>query len=90
VARRCPLRAGGLLRLRHPAPDGLPDAELTASSWEPELGEFVLDWDETGRSGDPSGIALRFAQEVFQHACLVCEWDPRLAASASGDPPPIA
>ncbi|HET9718898.1 MAG TPA: DUF5996 family protein [Solirubrobacteraceae bacterium] len=74
----------------HPAPEELSDARLTAGRWAPELGEFVLDWEEAGRSSDPSGSALRFAQEVFQHACVICDWDPGLAASAAGDPPPVA
>jgi hypothetical protein len=27
---------------------------------------------------------------VFRHACTMCEWDPALAASAEGNPPPLA
>jgi len=26
---------------------------------------------------------------VFRHACLVCGWDPALAATADSIPPPI-
>jgi len=33
--------------------------------------------------------ALAFAQSAFQHACVVCEWDPALPASIQGSPPPI-
>ena len=27
---------------------------------------------------------------AFKHACAVCDWDPALAESAEGIPPPIA
>jgi len=32
---------------------------------------------------------VEFAHSAFQHACAVCEWDPVLAATAEGTPPPI-
>ena len=38
---------------------------------------------------DPHAAALEFAGSAFRHACLVCEWDADLAASAEGRPPPI-
>jgi hypothetical protein len=38
---------------------------------------------------DPHAFALEFARSAFAHACQVCEWDPSLAASAEGDPPPV-
>ncbi len=75
----------------HPAPDSFPDADLSPANarWEPELREFVLDWDDARSAGDPHASALEFARSAFRHACLVCEWDPALAASAEGTPPPI-
>ena len=36
-----------------------------------------------------SGAALEFAHSAFSHACAVCDWDPALAASAQGTPPPV-
>jgi len=75
----------------HPAPDGFADAELAppTSRWEASLGEFVLDWDDIRTLDDPHGAGLTFARSAFQHACRVCAWDPHLAASAEGTPPPI-
>jgi len=69
----------------HPAPPGFEGAELSPSAarWEPELGEYVL--DDTGSAPD----ALAFARSAFEHACVVCEWDPALPASAAGNPPPV-
>jgi hypothetical protein len=76
----------------HPAPEGFANAELAPpqARWEPELGEYVLDWDDVRRASDPHAAALEFARSAFQHACLVCEWDPALSASAEGRPPPVS
>jgi hypothetical protein len=76
----------------HPAPDDFASSTLGPGPgrWDDALGEYVLDWDEVIAQPDPHGYALDFARAAFRHACLVCGWDPDLAASADGDPPPIA
>ena len=76
----------------HPAPEGFAGASLSpdAVRWEPDLGEYVLDWDDVIASDDPHATALEFVRSAFQHACLVCGWDHALAASAEGTPPPVA
>ncbi len=74
----------------HPAPDGFTDAELSAGRWDGALGEYVLDSDDVRSGADPRAVALEFARTVFGHACIVCGWDPALAASAEGSPPPVA
>jgi hypothetical protein len=76
----------------HPAPDGFAAARLSPAStrWEQQLGEYVLDWDDVCAALDPHRFALEFARSAFRHACLVCEWDPALSASAEGHPPPVA
>ncbi|HSK50049.1 MAG TPA: DUF5996 family protein, partial [Solirubrobacterales bacterium] len=75
----------------HPAPAGFAGADLSpaAARWDGELGEYVLDWDEVIAAPDPHGLALEFARSAFAHACDVCKWDPALAASAEGTPPPV-
>lgn len=77
--------------LAYPPPDGFSDAEIDpiAAHWDPELGEFVLDWEDIRSEVDPRGLALEFAHAAFQHACAVCKWDPQLAGSAKGTPPPV-
>jgi len=77
--------------LAHPAPEGFADADLSPATarWDGELGEYVLDWEEIRASPDPHTLALEFARSAFRHACAVCEWDPTLAATAEGVPPPI-
>jgi hypothetical protein len=74
-----------------PAPDGFERASLSPASarWDGELGEFVLDWDEVCRAADPRGAAMEFGLSVIRHACMVCGWDPELAASADGRRPPV-
>ena len=76
----------------HPAPDGFGEARLSpaAARWDGELGLYVLDWDDARGVADPHALALEFSRSAFQHACLVCEWDGALAASAGGTPPPVS
>jgi hypothetical protein len=76
----------------HPAPEGFAGATLApaAAHWDDALGEYILAWDDVRLSTDPHALCLEFARSAFQHACLVCGWDTKLAASAAGEPPPIA
>jgi hypothetical protein len=76
----------------HPAPDGFAGADVSpeAARWDGDLGEYVLDWDDVIASDDPHALGLDFAYSVFNHSCRVCEWDPELAASAAGRPPPLS
>ena len=75
----------------HPAPAGFADATLSppAAHWDKALGEYVLDWDDICESPDPHKDALEFARSAVRHACLICDWDPGLAASAEGAIPPV-
>jgi hypothetical protein len=75
----------------HPAPPEFAAATLSpaAARWEPALGVFVLDWDDVRSGEDPHAVALEFARSAFRHACVVCDWDPALPASADGTPPPV-
>ncbi len=50
----------------------------------------MLDWDDVVAAADPEAAALAFARSAFEHACIVCGWDPALLASAKGTPPPVA
>jgi Family of unknown function (DUF5996) len=75
----------------YPAPDGFGDTDLSpaAGRWHAKLGEYVLDWDDIRESPDPHTAAVEFGRAAFRHGCAVCEWDPALAATAQGVPPPI-
>lgn len=76
----------------HPAPDSFPEGTLSPkfARWEQELGEFILDWDDIRCEPDPHALALEFARSAFDHACIACEWDGALSASAKGTPPPVS
>ncbi|HYI81239.1 MAG TPA: DUF5996 family protein [Thermoleophilaceae bacterium] len=76
----------------HPAPDDFAGGDFSPAPgrWDDALGEYVLDWDDVVAQPDPHGYALDFTRAAFRHACLVCGWDRDLAASAEGDPPPVA
>ena len=76
----------------HPAPEGFASATLSpaAARWVSALGEYILDWDDVRRSPNPHAVGLEFASSAFRHACVVCDWDPALPASAEGTPPPVA
>ena len=76
----------------HPAPAGFETATLypSAARWAPELGEYVLDWDDIVSAPDPFAAASAFARSALEHACATCEWDPALAGAASPAlPPPV-
>jgi hypothetical protein len=74
-----------------PAPDGLEAATLPPQTgrWDTDLKEYVLDWDDVRAAPDPRRAAIDFGLSVIGHACTVCGWDPLLAASAEGVPPPV-
>jgi len=76
----------------HPAPEGFGGASLepAAARWLAELGEYLLAWDDVRAAADPHGYALEFARSAFRYSCAACGWDPGLAASAEGLPPPVS
>jgi hypothetical protein len=76
----------------YPAPEHFADGTLSPASahWDQALGEYILYWDDVCNSPDPHAVGLEFFRSAFRHACLVCDWDPTLLASAEGKPPPVA
>jgi hypothetical protein len=75
----------------YPAPPTFARARLSppAAHWDENLGEYILDFDDVRTAPDPPSAAVEFARSAFRHACLVCEWDPELTATAEGRPPPV-
>jgi hypothetical protein len=75
----------------HPAPPGFSELRLDpeAARWDAGLGEFVLDWQDAVASDDPLATALAFARSAARSGCAACDWDPPLAASIDGTPPPV-
>jgi hypothetical protein len=73
----------------HPAPERFKEADLSPGRWDTTLGEFLLDWDDVVAAPDPHATALAYARSAARHACAVCSWDPTLAGSLDGNPPPV-
>jgi hypothetical protein len=76
----------------HPSPPELAKEALPPQPayWNADLGLFLLDWADVVAAPDPHGVSLEFLQSFVRHACRVCDWDPSLAASAGGNPPPVS
>jgi hypothetical protein len=73
-----------------PAPDGIEEAEVVPPArWDPEMMEYLLDWDDVRAAPDPHRTAVEFGLAAIRHACAACGWDPTLAASVEGRPPPV-
>jgi len=64
-------------------------AAIEPGGWNADLGEFILDWDDVIASDHPFEAALGFLRSVVRHGCVACDWDPTLAASLEGRPPPV-
>jgi hypothetical protein len=75
----------------YPPSDGFAGSALSpaAARWDEQLGEYVLDWDDAVASGDGFGAGLEFGRALVRHACATCAWDPALAATFGGRPPPV-
>jgi hypothetical protein len=75
----------------YPAPPGFGEAEIPPADarWDASLGEYILDWDDVRAAADPEAAALEFARSAFHHASAIGQWDPVMAASAAGIPPPV-
>ncbi len=75
----------------HPAPPGFSELRLEPAQarWDANLGEFVLDWQDAIADVDPFATALSFARSAARAACAACDWNPGLAASLEGRPPPV-
>src|SRR5215216_2140059 len=75
----------------HPTPAGFAGAQLepAAARWDAGMGLYLLEWPDVIAASEPHAAALAFLRSAFRHACVVCDWDPALPASAAGDPPPV-
>ena len=74
----------------YPAPEGIRDADVSPGSWNDELGEHLLDWDDVRATTTPHETALGFCRGFARQALALAGWGSDLAASLEGDPPPVA
>jgi hypothetical protein len=75
----------------HPAPDGFGElsVEPAAAPGAPAQGASRREWGDARSAADPHAAALTFCRSAFRQACAACAWDPGLAATAEGSPPPV-
>ena len=84
-------RGAAFYAYAHPAPPAYDAGTLDPpASWDATLGEYILDWDDVRATADPHATALHFARSASRHGCHLCDWDPVLAASLEGSPPPVS
>ena len=92
VAGRRALRQGGVLRLRASRARGLRATALSpaARAGTRRSASTSSTGTTCARSADPHAVAARLRPLGVPHACSICGWDSALAASAEGNPPPLA
>jgi hypothetical protein len=63
-----------------PKPGGIEDAAIRpeAARWSPELGEFLLDYDDVRTSKDPRALILEFANSAYAAGADLAGWDRKL------------
>jgi hypothetical protein len=61
----------------YPKPDGIERAEIlpTAASWNEEIGEFLLPYDDVRTSPSPAEDLLTFCRSTYEAAATVAGWD---------------
>ena len=61
----------------YPSPDGFAQAKVkpAAASFHPQLGEFVLPYDDVRGAESPDDAVLEFAQTTYDAASTLAKWD---------------
>jgi hypothetical protein len=60
-----------------PKPEGL-ESEIVrpaAAAWNPQLGEFILMYDQMRAADSPAGALLGFLQSTYEAAANLAGWD---------------
>jgi hypothetical protein len=61
----------------YPEPAGFREypLDIPAARYDPDLGEFLLPYEEMRRAGDPDATLLRFLQATYEAAANLAGWD---------------
>ena len=61
----------------YPSPDGFVQAKVkpAVASFHPQLGEFVLPYDDVRGAESPDDAVLEFAQTTYDAAATLAKWD---------------
>lgn len=70
----------------YPEPAGYRDAVIqpAATSYDPQLGEFILPYEAVRKSDDPAGALLEFFNQSYDVGADLARWD---RAALEGQPP---
>ena len=65
----------------YPKPPGMETEGLNPASarWSPEVGEFLLPYDDVRQSSSPADAILEFCESLYSAAARLAQWDPTLA-----------
>jgi hypothetical protein len=74
----------------YPPPDGVADTRVTPGRWDADMRLFLYDWEDGRVAADPHQAALAFLRSFADGACQLCAWEPGLAGSLRGMPPPVS
>ena len=58
-----------------PVPAGLGEKQIHPGAWNPNLGEFLLQYDEVRQSSDPEAVLLEFLQSTYSVSADCAAWD---------------
>jgi len=72
----------------YPSPSGFSEAKVSPglARWDPDLGEFVLDYDAVRTAADPDGALIAFLQSTYGAAANMAKWDRAALDCAIGRP----
>ena len=72
-----PVQEAAFYAYAAPAPAGLERAVIRpASAWySPEMGEFLLRYEDVRTAPDPDGVLLAFLQSTYEAAADLAGWD---------------
>jgi hypothetical protein len=61
----------------YPTPKGFSEAEVgpASASWNADLGEFVLPYEDVRQATSPEGALLQFLQTTYDAAARLGDWD---------------
>ena len=72
-----PVQEAAFYAYAAPAPAGLEQAAICpAVAWySPDLGEFLLRYEDVRTAADPDGMLLAFLQSTYEAAADLAGWD---------------
>jgi hypothetical protein len=69
----------------YPEPPGLKEATILpeGAAYHPDLGEFILRYDDARRAADPGEAILNFFQSTYDAAATLAGWDRQTLEGSS-------